>query len=169
MQKLGNYLYDNLFVPPVQAGLIFFLVLTVSLGGMALRPAGFVDIGPAFPWLAATSFLLFFAVFNAVGSLAVENLNKYWGQSMVSFLVLGAGCGLLAWGLSTMTIDEAGSYRWIFFVVGFGYLVFLSLLGFMRAIVHFAQREEWNAPRIRKKNTRGKGNGGPRRNTPPRS
>ena len=156
MQKLGTYLYDNLFNPPVQAALTFTLILVVSLGGMALRPANIVDIGPAFPWLAATSFVLFFAVFNAVGSLAVENLNKYWGRSMMSFLALGVASGLLAWALSTMTIDEAGSYRWIFFVVGFGYLVFLSLLGFMRAIVKFAQREEWNAPRIRKKNNRGK-------------
>ena len=156
MQKLGTYLYDNIFNPPVQAALTLFLIITVSLGGMALRPSGVIDIGPAFPWLAATSFLLFFAVFNAVGSLTVEHLNKYWGRSMMSFLVLGAVSGLVAWGLSTMTIDEAGSYRWLFFVVGFGYLVFLSLLGFMRAIVQFAQREEWNAPRIRKKNTRGK-------------
>ena len=156
MQKLGTYLYDNIFNPPVQAALTLFLIITVSLGGMALRPSGVIDIGPAFPWLAATSFLLFFAVFNAVGSLTVENLNKYWGRSMMSFLALGVVSGLTAWGLSTMTIDEAGSYRWLFFVVGFGYLVFLSLLGFMRAIVQFAQREEWNAPRIRKKNTRGK-------------
>ena len=156
MQKLGTYLYDNLFNPVVQAALTLFLIISVSLIGMALRPANIVDIGPAFPWLAATSFLLFFAVFNAVGSLTVENLNKYWGRSMLSFLVLGVVSGLVAWGLSTMTIDEAGSYRWLFFVVGFGYLVFLSLLGFMRAIVRFAQREEWNAPRIRKKNTRNK-------------
>ena len=156
MQKLGTYLYDNIFNPPVQAALTLFLIITVSLGGMALRPSGVIDIGPAFPWLAATSFLLFFAVFNAVGSLTVKNLNKYWGRSMMSFLALGVVSGLTAWGLSTMTIDEAGSYRWLFFVVGFGYLVFLSLLGFMRAIVQFAQREEWNAPRIRKKNTRGK-------------
>ena len=156
MQKLGTYLYDNLFNPPVQAVLTLVLIVLVSLGGMALRPADIVDIGPAFPWLTATSFLLFFAVFNAVGSLTVKDLNKYWGRSMLSFLALGAASGLVAWGLSTMTIDEAGSYRWLFFVVGFGYLVFLSLLGFMRAIVQFAQREEWNAPRIRRKNTKGK-------------
>jgi hypothetical protein len=62
---------------------------------------------------------------------------------------LALGNGLLAWGFSSLTISEAGSYRWIYVVVTIGYLVFLSLIGVVRIIVEFAQREEWNQPRRR--------------------
>ena len=48
-------------------------------------------------------------------------------------------------------MSEAGSYRWIYIVVAIGYLVFLSLMAMLRKIVEFAQREEWNHPRIRRK------------------
>ena len=53
-----------------------------------------------------------------------------------------------------MTITEAGSYPWIFIVVSFGYLVFLSLMAVLRTVVDFAQREEWTQPRIRRKHNK---------------
>lgn len=39
-------------------------------------------------------------------------------------------------------------------VVTFGYLVFLSIVGFIKRIVEFAQREEWNQPRPRNRKKR---------------
>ncbi|MGK0452465.1 MAG: hypothetical protein ACJAXE_003142, partial [Neolewinella sp.] len=42
-------------------------------------------------------------------------------------------------------------YKWIYFVVTFGYLVFLSMIAFMKKIVEFAQKEEWNRPKLRQK------------------
>jgi hypothetical protein len=79
---------------------------------------------------------------------------KYWGRSIYSFAGLAAASGLLAWGLSGLSISEAGSYKWIYFVVTFGYLVFLSMIAFMKQIVEFAQKEEWNKPKLRQKKRR---------------
>lgn len=39
------------------------------------------------------------------------------------------------------------TYRWIYIVVTFGFLVFLSMVNFMKKIVEFAEKEEWNQPR----------------------
>ena len=52
------------------------------------------------------------------------------------------------------SMNEAGPYKWIYIVVTIGYLVFLCILSAMRKIVDFAQREEWNQPRLRQKRKR---------------
>ena len=136
--------FAKLYNPYVQAGIIYACILLFSAAGSAAA-------SDTFPWLVSTSFLLFFAIFNAICSLTAKSINKYWGQSITAFLVLG-GLGILtAWGISGVTIDEAGSYRWLYFVLGFTYLVFLCMLAFMKNIVDFAQREEWNQPRRRRR------------------
>jgi len=52
--------------------------------------------------------------------------------------------------LSGVAIGKAESYRWIFIVVSFGFLVFLSMINFMKKIVKFAEQEDWTQPRRRK-------------------
>lgn len=135
--------FAKLYNPYVQAAIIYGCILLFSAAGSAASET--------FPWLVATSFLLFFAIFNAVCSLTAKSINKYWGRSITAFLIL-AGLGIVtAWGISGVSIDDAGSYRWLYFVLGVSYLVFLSMLGFMKNIVEFAQREEWNQPRRRRR------------------
>lgn len=108
-----------------------------------------MEMDPLFPWLVATSFLLFFAMFNSVLSLASEDSNKYWTWSLFSYIGLALVSGGLAYLFSSTSINDARSYKWIYVVLTFGYLVFLSMVGFMRRVVDFAQREEWEAPNRR--------------------
>ena len=144
-----NSLYTKAYNPVLLAGLIFGAHLVVVLISKLIGLTGLVEVGPRFPWLSAASFLLFYAVFNSIFSLSSNNANWYWPRSVFSFVGLAIANGLLAWLLSSLSINEAGSYRWIFLVVSVGYLVFMSIMGFMKRIVDFAQREEWNHPRIR--------------------
>ena len=67
---------------------------------------------------------------------------------------LAAVAALLAQVFSKMSMNEAGSYKWIYMVVTVGYLVFLVILTAMRKIVDFAQREEWTQPRLRQRRKR---------------
>lgn len=126
-----------------------------SLGAILLAKlvalTGLAEVSVKFPWMSAASFLLIFSVFNAVGSIFSPNRVRYWGRSMYSFVGLALLSGLMAWAFSHLSISEAGSYRWIFVVLTFGYLVFVSIMNIARLIVEFAQREEWNHPRIRQK------------------
>ncbi len=136
--------------PIFQACFVLGLVLLSHIGVYMLTSVG-VDLQQRLPWTLSTTFILFFAIFNAMISLMSDNMDKYWTRSILSYIVLAATAALLAWAFSSMTINEAGSYKWIYIVLTFGYLLFLSLVRIVRKIVEFAEREEWNHPRVRKK------------------
>lgn len=149
MQQEKQSLFEKAFDPIYQALICFGGVLIIGLIGKLLQLSGLMDISDRFPWMTAASFMLFFALFNSVFSLSAKNAMQYWGRSIYSFLGLAIASGLIAWLFSSLTINEAGSYRWIYIVLTIGYLVFLSIVNLMKRIVEFAQREEWNHPRLR--------------------
>ncbi|HQU60989.1 MAG TPA: hypothetical protein PLU64_17400 [Saprospiraceae bacterium] len=151
-------IFDKAFSPFQQAAVIFGAVIVFILASKLIKLTGLLYVPDRFPWMTAASFLLLFAVVNSVFSLTAENMLKYWGRSVYSYLGLAVASGLAAYLFSSLTIDEAGSYRWIYVVLTIGYMVFLGIMASMRSIVEFAQREEWNHPRIRRRgNSKGRG------------
>ena len=137
--------------PVFQALNTFSGEVIANVGALFLKWTGLLEVGERFPWMVAASFLLCFSVFNSIYSLTSGNMSRYYGASVYSFAGLALISGLLAWALSSLSISEAGSYRWIFIVVSIGYMVFMGMVSFMRAIVEFAQKEEWNHPRLRRR------------------
>ncbi|GAB5553548.1 MAG: hypothetical protein Sapg2KO_31390 [Saprospiraceae bacterium] len=137
--------------PIIQAIGIYLGVLVMIAGGAMVKGTGLMPVSERFPWMCAAAFMLFFAMFNSVFALSSPNINKYWGKSIYSFLGLAALAGFTAWITSSLSINEAGSFRWIYIVVTIGYMIFLSMVTMMRTIVDFAQREEWSQPKIRQK------------------
>ncbi|NUO01763.1 MAG: hypothetical protein HUU01_14250 [Saprospiraceae bacterium] len=146
--------FERAYDPLPQALVTFAAVLVVILGSKLVKLTGLLTVSERFPWMAATAFLLFFAMLNSVFSLSTKSMMRYWGRSVYCFMGLATASGLVAWLFSSLSIGEAGSYRWLYVVVTFGYLVFLSIVTFMRNIVDFAQREEWNQPRWQSKKRR---------------
>jgi drug/metabolite transporter (DMT)-like permease len=144
-------IFDKSVSPILQAAIALGGVIVASLGAKVVKLTGLLSVADHFPWISAAAFLLVFALFNSIFSLASDNMLKYWGKSIYSFLGLAVASGLLAYLFSSLSIDEAGSYRWIFIVLTIGYFIFLGMMAFMRRIVEFAEREEWNQPRIRRK------------------
>lgn len=138
------------FSPVEQAGMVLGTGLVIMFVGWALTKSGVFPAEKLFAWSIAAAMLLFFAIFNSLMSLRADNFTKYWGRSVYSFIGLAFGLSIAAWLFSGVPIGEAESYRWIFIVVTFGFLVFLSLVNFMKIIVRFAEREEWNEPRKRR-------------------
>lgn len=151
MNNQSNSIFNKTISPIYQAAFALGGVVVISLLAKFVGAIGLTEVPQRFPWMAAASFMLLFAVFNSVISVTAKELMKYWGTSIYCFLGLAAAAGGVAYLLSSLTMSEAGSYRWIYIVVGVGYLVFLSLMAMLRKIVEFAQREEWNQPRIRRK------------------
>lgn len=155
MAEKASFSYlEKAYNPILLALAIFGAHLLVVLGAKLVHFMGIVEVGARFPWVSAASFLLFYAVFNSIFSLSAPNAAKYWSRSVFSFLGLAAANGFTAYLFSSLGIDEAGSYRWIYIVVTFGYLVFLSIVNFIKKIVEFAQKEEWNQPRARTRKKR---------------
>jgi hypothetical protein len=141
---------DRLNRPPAQAILLFGIGFFLMGAGWALHKTGIWVGEPLFAWTIAAALLLFFALFNSLLSLRADSALKYWGASVYSFLALAFCNGFAAQLFSGIPIGQAGSYRWIYVVVTFGFLVFLSMINFMKRIVNFAEKEEWNQPRRRK-------------------
>jgi uncharacterized membrane protein len=151
MNNQSESIFSKTINPVYQAAMALGGVVVISLLAKLIGLTGITEVPQRFPWMSAASFMLLFAVFNSVLSVGSKDLMKYWRTSVYCFLGLAVAAAGVAYVLSSMTMDEAGSYRWIYIVVGIGYLVFLSLMAMLRKIVDFAQREEWNQPRIRRK------------------
>ena len=100
------------------------------------------DAGENFSWTIAAAFTLLFGVANSILSLAASDQNKYWMNSIFSYLVVVIIGGSMAWLFSGQTIYEAKSFRWIYIVFTFGYLLFLSMTRVMRKIVQIAQKQD---------------------------
>ena len=146
-------LLNKLVNPFLQAAIVVGLILVFDIGASFLGSAG-VEMKQDTSWVIAATFILFFAMFNAILSLMCDNMDRYWTRSMISYVAVAGIAGLLAWAFSSLSINEAGTFRWIYIVLTFGYLLFLAMIGAMRKIVDFAQREEWNQPKIRKRKRR---------------
>lgn len=155
MSKPQDSFSENIHNPIIQAAMMLGGSIVITLLAKAIAATGIIDISDRFPWMSSAAFMLCFSAFNSVFSLSAPNMMKYWSKSIYCFMGLAIATGLFAWLVSSLSIGEAGSYKWIYFVVTIGYLVFLSMMAMMKKIVDFAQKEDWSHPRLRRK--RGKG------------
>lgn len=138
--------------PPYQAALVLAGALALMLGGWLVKLTGIFPVERLFAWSIATAFTLLFALYNSLMSLSTDHsFTQYWARSIYSYIGLAVANALLAWLFSGVPLRDAESYSWIYVVITFGFLVFLSMVNFMKRIVNFAEREEWNQPRQRKK------------------
>ena len=134
MEKIKN--------PTLQASIVAGAAITLMLLLKILGLMGWVAVDNIFYWLMAGTFLLFFGLFNSILSANSLNMNHYWSRSTSSytallFVLMGA-----AYLLSGIGWYDLGGFKFVFIVVTFGYLLFLSLMRFMRKIVEIAQKED---------------------------
>jgi hypothetical protein len=129
-------------IPFRQAMLTFGLFLIFLLCYKLFFESTAVGEYSRFPWILAASFLLIFGVFNALVFLMVPHVGKYWSQSIFSYAAFALLGGFTAMFVSGLPLAEAGSFRWIYLVITFSYLIFLSIGGFMKAIVRIAQKAD---------------------------
>ncbi len=135
-------IFDRNINPFIQVGVVLFACLVFDVVSTGLRATGIVDVAQNFPWQVILSFLLLFAIFNSLLGLSAKDGNKYYLMSMISFVTLAAVGGVMAYWFSGMTMEEAGSIKWMYFVFAFGYLVFVSIVQVMKKIVELAQRQD---------------------------
>ena len=142
-------IFDKLNHPPYQAIATFLVALVIMFLGWAITASGILEFDRLFAWSIGSALMLFFAMMNSLLSLRAESFLKYWSVSVYSYLALGLGTSMAAWGFSGSPLKEAGSYYWIYIVVTVGFMVFLTMVNLMKIIVNYAEKEEWNHPRKR--------------------
>ncbi|MDX1409977.1 MAG: hypothetical protein R3330_17630, partial [Saprospiraceae bacterium] len=75
-------------------------------------------------------------------SLCADNMNRYWSRSIMCFVGLMALSILTSTVVSGASMDEAGTFRWLFVVLTIGYLVFLVIVRLMKRIVDIAIKQD---------------------------
>jgi hypothetical protein len=144
MENPQNALFfSRLYNPFWQGGVTFVFIVLGMLVFKGLQVSQNMDNSPHSFWLVCGTGLLVYGLFSSILSLSIKgDMNQYWSRSTgVYALIMGLG-GCLAWFFSGLMLSEAASFKWIFMVVTFGYLLFLSLMRFVRKVVFLAQQED---------------------------
>lgn len=133
---------DRQISPFIQLGVV--LAGTLIMMGLSLfMPATpYSSTADIMPWVVLCGMILFFALGNSILSFSASDGNTYWLHSIISFATLLIVGGLLAWWTSGVSIYDAGSVRWLYFVLTLGYLVFLSIVNLIKFFVGLAQRQD---------------------------
>jgi len=142
--------YKKIDSPIAQALVVLGGALALMVCGWLLTVSKIYPVDRLYAWSIAAAFMLLLAMLNSLMSLRADSFAKYWGTSMYTYLALALCTGLAAWLFSGIPLRDAGTYRWIYLVVTVGFLVFLSMVNFMKRIVQFAEKEDWNQPRRKK-------------------
>ena len=143
MSLINFDFFEKIKTPPVQAICIGALIIVLAGVLKLLTATHTIDAAdPILFWVISGAGMLLFALLNSVVSLAVKDMNRYWIFSIPSYVALAVTSGVMAFIFSGVAIDDAGSFRWIFTVLTFGYLLFLSLMRGLRKIVQIAQKED---------------------------
>lgn len=145
MFKLENsdksiFEYD---IPPfVQAGAVLLTIVLILAGSWLFSTLGIVDTDAGTPWLIAVSMTFFFAIGNSVMSLAADDQNNYWWKSILSYVGLVVIGGSLAYLVSGVSMDDVGSYRWLYVLFSIGHIFFLAIVRTMRRVVKIAKEQD---------------------------
>ena len=85
-------------------------------------------------WTLAIAFLLLYILYNVMIGLAIYSLAGFAGL-IFAFI-------LLAQRFSGLRMDEAGSYRWLFFIFCPIYLLLIAMITIIKKIVQMAEKED---------------------------
>lgn len=128
--------------PLLQAAVIWGFGTLLSLVDKAAEVPGVGTMKGNSTWILMTACILFYSVFSSILSLKVKDPNRYWRDAVIAFVALAVSAALIAWLISGVTMDDAGSFRWLYMVLAFGFLVFLSIMRLVRRIVEIAIRQD---------------------------
>jgi hypothetical protein len=142
MNKNQTTFFDKAANPLFQAAVVLILSIVSMLVLFVIKLSNLMSVESRTYWIIAGASILFYGLFNSVISLSATDMNQYWFRATSSYVVLMVGASTAAYFFSNMTITEAGTFKWIFMVLTFGYLLFLSMMRFMRKIVQVAQEED---------------------------
>jgi len=128
--------------PFKQGGAVLGGILLFILGSIILGKLGLVDTDEGTPWLIACSMTFFYVIGNSVLSLAADDQNTYWWKSILTYVGLVVLGGSIAYLVSGVGMDYAGSYRWLYVVFAFSHILFLAIVRTMKRIVTLAKKQD---------------------------
>lgn len=120
-------------------GIAIALTLFVNL---ILKLIASDKVIPSTYWEASFSILLVYMLFNAIWSISYEKKSTYMLFSVIGYLALAFVGGYIAQYFSGQTMDEAGSFRWLYIIFSVCYLVILGIVNAMRKILEIVKKQD---------------------------
>ena len=127
--------------PFIQA-LIVLVLFLLSNGVVKILNANGFNGEVRLPWTLAVAFLLFYMLYNAMIGLIASKIKRYWLYSIYAFALLLMVDSFIANWISGIPMDDAGTYRWVFFVLCPVYVFFIVMVALIKKIVEIAEKED---------------------------
>lgn len=141
--KLNNELiYGKEMNPFKQAGIALGGAVIFMILGYLVNATGAMEVGIKFPWISAGAFILMFSAFNSVNSFSTGDEKIYYRNSIFAYMGLVFSVSMMAYLFSQTSINDAGTFRWIFFILTFSYIAFLAITTFIKGILRVLETEE---------------------------
>lgn len=138
----NNQSLFELHIPPLRQALVGLAAAFVFMILYQIFKLAGADMGIKFPWTTSGAVILMYAVFNSVNSFTTNDMLKYYRNSIFAFIGLAAGSGAMAYLFSGTSINEAGTFRWIYVMLALSYFGFIGITTFIRFIFNILQTEE---------------------------
>lgn len=142
MVNSDKSIFEYKISPFLQGGAVLAAILVFILVTLIFGKLGLADTDEGTPWLVACSMTLFYIIGNSLLSLAADDQNTYWWQSILTYVLLVVLGGSLAYLLSGVGMDSVGSYRWLYVVFTFGHIIFLAIVRTLKRIVNIAKEQD---------------------------
>lgn len=126
-------------IKPVYQALVALLFLIV------IMPISMFFIGegnPIYYWEMAFAILMAYALFNALLSIPYLKRSVYMRDSIFCYVGIALLSGLLASWLSGLSLEESGSFKWLYIVFTFSYLLILSIVNAILKIIEIAKKQD---------------------------
>jgi hypothetical protein len=139
-----NSLFARAIHPFKQLGVIFAFFLVCTLIVFLLHASGAIEPKPIRFWEVAFTSVMVFIIFSSALSFSYPNRGQYFMYSIISFIILMIVTGILAAVISGQAIDigGGGSFRWMYMMFTFSYLVLLIIVNSMSKILEFVKKQD---------------------------
>lgn len=132
----------NKLAHPVFQAIMVLIIMLLANGIVKILIQGGMSFETRIPWTLNIAFIFLFAMYNVILGLVHSSRSGYWFISMVCFIGLCILGGIFSHWISGLKIDEAGSYRWLYFVFFIVYLLIMVIILAIKKIVHMAEQDD---------------------------
>ncbi len=139
----------NKWTNPVIQALMALLIMAVANGLVKVLIQGGMSFETRVAWTLNIAFLFLYSIYNVILGLMHSPKTGYWYISILCFIGLALLSGAFAHWISGLAIDEAGSYRWLYFVFFMVYLLIMVIILAIKKIVNLAEQEDRRYDQIR--------------------
>jgi len=135
----SNSIFNSQIKPYYQAGFAILILLIVMAISKAFISS---DDDQIYFWEISFTILMAYGLFNAIFSIPYKDRMLYFRNSLLCYVVVAVSGGFLASLFSGISLDDSGSFRWLYVVFTFSYLVFISIVNAMRKIIEIAKKQD---------------------------